>query len=357
MNEQDHFSKIIRSFIFYPKYMSMWIDRLEDSFHHIPEKHQKLVPDFERRIQNMRTAASINTDFVSNIVQSHQIFENVETTVDLEQLNTQAFNVGHEGFHAQGYDMDKVKSTLRQFMRDWSEEGKTERDQCYKPILDELSAKFPEISERAKIRVLTPGAGLGRLTFEIARLGFSSQGNEYSYFMLLASNFILNRCQREKQFKLFPYLHASSNVVHNGDPFRLVHIPDIAPAKNLPPNIEFSMAAGDFTEIYRNQKGEWDVVVTCFFIDTAKNIVEYIELLSEMIKPGGVWINLGPLLYHWAEIPGEFSVDLTYEQLRGVIKTWFRFEKEESRVSSYVGDNLSMMRVLYNCPFFVAIRE
>ena len=39
--------------------------------------------------------------------------------------------------------------------------------------------------------------------------------------------------------------------------------------------------------------GSWDAVVTCFFIDTAHNIVEYLEIIYKVLKPGGVWINLG----------------------------------------------------------------
>lgn len=35
-------------------------------------------------------------------------------------------------------------------------------------------------------RVLVPGAGLARLCLEVAALGYEAQGNEYSYFMLLA---------------------------------------------------------------------------------------------------------------------------------------------------------------------------
>ena len=34
--------------------------------------------------------------------------------------------------------------------------------------------------------------------------------------------------------------------------------------------------------------GVWDAVVTCFFIDTAHNIVEYIEIISRILKDGGV---------------------------------------------------------------------
>ena len=43
------------------------------------------------------------------------------------------------------------------------------------------------------VQVLVPGAGLGRLAFEIAKRGYSCQGNEFSLFMLFASNFVLNK--------------------------------------------------------------------------------------------------------------------------------------------------------------------
>lgn len=42
----------------------------------------------------------------------------------------------------------------------------------------------------------------------------------------------------------------------------------------------------------------------CLCVDTAPNIVEYIETIYKLLKPGGVWINLGPLLYHWQSADG-----------------------------------------------------
>ena len=27
--------------------------------------------------------------------------------------------------------------------------------------------------------------------------------------------------------------------------------------------------------------------------------IRYVEAIYKMLKPGGIWINLGPLLYHW----------------------------------------------------------
>jgi len=37
----------------------------------------------------------------------------------------------------------------------------------------------------------------------------------------------------------------------------------------------------------------WDCVATVFFIDTAHNIVAYIENIWKILKPNGYWINMG----------------------------------------------------------------
>lgn len=90
-------------------------------------------------------------------------------------------------------DTERVQITLKQIARDWSSACEDERDQCYQPIIDALLAQYSTETDLKDIRVLVPGAGLGRLTYEIALRGFYCEGNEFSYFMLLAANFILNR--------------------------------------------------------------------------------------------------------------------------------------------------------------------
>lgn len=94
-------------------------------------------------------------------------------------------------------DMDKVQSTLKQFVRDWSEDGRQERRQCYDPILDELESIYGNLTsiQRSRTKVLVPGAGLGRLAYEIASRGFVCQGNEFSLYMLMGSNYVLNKCK------------------------------------------------------------------------------------------------------------------------------------------------------------------
>ena len=42
---------------------------------------------------------------------------------------------------------------------------------------------------------------------------------------------------------------------------------------------DMSMVAGEFVEIYSKQENKWDCVVTCFFLDTAHNIIECIECI------------------------------------------------------------------------------
>ncbi len=37
----------------------------------------------------------------------------------------------------------------------------------------------------------------------------------------------------------------------------------------------------------------WDSICTAFFIDTAHNVIKYIETIWAILKPGGFWINIG----------------------------------------------------------------
>jgi carnosine N-methyltransferase len=140
----------------------------------------------------------------------------------------------------------------------------------------------------------------------------------------------------------------------NADQIRPVHFPDVSPS-DLPPNSNFSMVAGDFLDVYTEPEC-WDCVATVFFIDTAHNVIAYIETISKILKPGGYWINLGPLLYHFADMPNESSVELSYEELRSVILS-FNFEiiKEETGLSAkYTQNQRSMLKYEYDCVFFVA---
>lgn len=123
---------------------------------------------------------------------------------------------------------------------------------------------------------------------------------------------------------IFPWLHSFSNHVsteHNL--LRSVRVPDVVPSDILGGRGGFSLVAGDFEEVYGpthwfdpdhddgdgdangydaeedeesghvNQRGRWGAVVTCFFIDTARNVLNYLRIIHGLLDEGGVWINLG----------------------------------------------------------------
>ncbi|RPB29262.1 N2227-domain-containing protein, partial [Terfezia boudieri ATCC MYA-4762] len=306
--------------------------------------------------------------------------------------------------HATPEDMEKVKSTLKQFYRDWALEGHAERERCYKPVLDELY----------EIKVLVPGAGLGRLAFDIVCAGFESQGNEFSYHQLVASNFVLNCTSKVNEFTIRPFIHSFSHHLTRQNHLRSVQIPDVHPGhllinrtSTLPQNpyssspppssststpsfppyslpaTRFSMIAGDFLQCYASEgsTNAWDAVCTVFFIDTAPNVIAYVETIYRVLRKGGVWINLGPLLWHWegrempersaggtggrrgriSGIEGTGSVELTLEEVLGVVEACgFRIEKrglsQEGVRTGYIQDERSMLNYEYRAQYWVAVK-
>jgi len=62
------------------------------------------------------------------------------------------------------------------------------------------------------------------------------------------------------------------------------------------------MVGGDFVEVYTKQSESWDCVACSFFLDTAHNIILYLEVIFKTLKPGGYLLNFGPLLYHYANM-------------------------------------------------------
>lgn len=237
-------------------------------------------------------------------------------------------------------------------MREWSSEGENERNECFQPILFEIERLFAGY-QPAEVNVLVPGAGLGRLPFEIARRGYSCQGNEYSLFMLFASNFILNKCTTLNAYTVYPWVHQSVNNLTYCAPLRGVRFPDISP-QSLSSGAEFSMVAGNFIDIY-SELDRWHCICTCFFLDTGRNPLVYVEKIWQILRPGGFWINVGPLLYHYANGADGQSIEPSWDLLRDAIKSFgFQFLREQANLSTHYTQNpQSMLTYRYKSMFFV----
>ena len=247
-------------------------------------------------------------------------------------------------------NISKVRSTLKQFVREWSVEGAIERRICFERILQGLRTWLP--LDGSPLFVLCPGSGLGRLPYEICRAGYDCQGNEFSYHMLLGAHYVLNTLQQK--CVIYPYILNNSNLRTNH--VQSVEIPDVFPSNT---SGQMSMCAGEFVEVYEKQGvGIADGIVTCFFIDTAKNILLYIRTIANAVKTGRVWINFGPLLFHYAEQNDQISIELSWEEIRELILEYFDFLEEETNVKCVYSANAeSLQQTVYECIYFAAKRN
>ncbi|XP_034946190.1 carnosine N-methyltransferase isoform X2 [Chelonus insularis] len=323
------------------------IRKTENYLNSLPSHHQQLLVNYREHLQQVRMCIEHNAEIIKLITRGAPcIFENVSPPNDQNEstLNPRPILA----------DQEKVQATIKQLVRDWSIQGIDERKTCYQPIIDEIIRQFPsEHCTSSEINILVPGAGLGRLAYEIAKRGYRCQGNEFSLFMLFASHFVLNKCREVNSFKIYPWVHQYMNNLCSSHQTQDVFFPDVNPS-DLPEDAQFSMTAGDFLEVY-NENEHWNCIATCFFIDCANNIVQFIETIYKILKPGGLWINLGPLLYHFSDMPGEDSIEPSYEVIRQVIKGFgFIIEKEQTQVRTRYAQNInSMLQCEYNSVYFV----
>ena len=322
VEEMNHFREIVESFKNY--------------------RHDSQILSDKRT----RTAIDINSILTSAIVaDSEGLFGNTNPREDSPGPTAER-------------NISKVRSTLKQFVREWSKDGEEERNASFKLLVDAMKRHLPvpEDGKGPNPSVICPGSGLGRLPYELSKAGYDAQGNEFSYHMILGSHFILNSGHLDvESVVIFPYCLNTVHSISEKSRLRPVRIPDEVPRRTRG---QMSMCAGEFVETYERQGYNIaDGLVTCFFIDTAKNILLYIRTFAGMLRPGAVWANLGPLLYHYAEQNDEVSIELSWEEVRELICEYFEILEEQKNVDCVYSTNKeSLSQTEYHGIFFVARR-
>lgn len=358
----------------------------------LSEEDRQLIPWYTKHTEHLKMCININEEFTKRLAVSVALDWGVSTNPNDWAPST-------------NMEYDKVRSTMLQMAREWSSEGADERAVINRKIQQDILELYPE--NHSEVKILVPGCGLGRLVFDLVKEGYWCQGNEFSYHMLLASSFVLNHSSFAHENSIFPYLHKSSYLVKRLNQIRPVTFPDYNPldihkvSENSNVNVDelMSMAAGSFTDLYgppglslsetysndpnaevfRNQNKEsYDVLVTCFFLDTASNIIDYLKTIYYSLKTGGRWINFGPLLWHFEDDYNAHYVDrkndngniekvpsimkgleLSKEDLIDLVKTiGFEFEKHESEIeSTYCADTKSLGAFIYKCEYWVCVKK
>ncbi|CZT08939.1 related to putative trehalase [Rhynchosporium graminicola] len=370
----------LSSFYQYPKVSHYNTTHLRrQSFYALPRVHLELLT--ARPFSYLNVLDAVDDAIDSNAELSLAIFRSgVETFGSTNPPSVSDAKSNEWRGKATSNDFEKARSTLRQFFRDWSTEGSAEREACYSPVIKALK-KEQQAHPGSNLKVLVPGAGLGRLVFDLCCEGFDTEGNEISYHQLIASSYILNHCPEAQKHTLFPWVHSFSNHKSRANHLKSVLVPDIHPAAVMgavkKPG-KMSMSASDFLLLYGDddQKDSFDAVATVFFLDTAPNVIRYIEVISNCLRTGGLLVNIGPLLWHFENnAPGAHgrekeanddqgakgiadpgSIELTDDEVVALIeKLGFDIEHRESGIAApYIQDVESMVQNTYMASHWVA---
>lgn len=117
-------------------------------------------------------AVKTNAQFIGKVLSPKSLFSNAG---EIEPNSNGPEAGGSNGLTLS--DVDRVRTVLKQIAREWSDAGKVERNQSFQPLIDVVEEHFGKtpVSDRKSIRILVPGAGLARLPWELARLGYTVQ--------------------------------------------------------------------------------------------------------------------------------------------------------------------------------------
>lgn len=343
--ERKYFLAVLHTFQSYRKQSLLRIENKEKYLASLPKHHKNWLETYRSDLESFKQAVEVNAEYLPKVLQhANYMFENVYNSNE-----GKTHSEGEVGTLSEG--LDKVQNVFKQAMRDWSALGAEEREQCNGPIIEAIEKEFDGVADRADIRVLVPGAGLGRLAYEVAARGFVSEGNEFNLFMLIVSYHILNCCKTVEEFQVFPWIHQYCNNLSAQDQTLSVRFPDVRIDLS---GDTFSMTAGDFLEVYTEPE-RWHCVATCFFIDCASNVVQFIERIYNILRPGGVWINLGPLLYHYSDVKEKQSIEPSFEVLLDVVKhAGFAIEDQRTGLKTrYCQNPRAMLQYEYDSVYFV----
>ncbi|CAN8073175.1 unnamed protein product [Agarophyton chilense] len=239
------------------------------SFERLSEVDRSLIPNLPIRLSHAAEAVEHNADVIERIAE----LAGIDNSFDPDEII-------HDELEQTVADFPDVVDGLLAIVRDWSVVGEKDRMLTYDPIIHALDEAVEDaitsgaVAERKYFSVLVPGASLGRLSWELARLGLAVQGVESSYLQLFMCNFVLNgKATPENPLHLYPFAHHTGMIRSIDEQLKEVEFPDANPR----------------------------------------------VLEAKILKIGAVWINHGCLDFKYDDSLTESSVEITKEELDLVI--------------------------------------
>ncbi|KAJ1310024.1 hypothetical protein OPQ81_006778 [Rhizoctonia solani] len=373
-------------------------------------RHARIAAEigYNEKLDRFREAISMNNLVASKIV-THTVLQKDLVPLDVGGLGA----YGTNGWSDDGpTDLSRVVEALKHCVRDWSTDADEERIRVFTPILNVL--RQVPVHQRNKTKVLVPGAGLCRLAWEITRMGFDVTANEVSSYMTLPFRMLLDETATPTAncHTVCPHYSWLSHTRSNDNLFQSAVFPDILPRIDMDGGLiesqcsnnttkksktfdelyvsggKFELIESDFlslsSPIQPSDRG-YDFIVTLFFIDTATNVLAYLDQIYALLRNnrglaapspgsrlslGGTWINLGPLLW-----PPGASLEPSLEEVLALAERVgldIVGEHHSARSSNeavnpveirrtlecqYTANRAGMMKWMYQAEFWVAKRR
>ena len=157
--EAEHFADVARAFRQHAAFaMSHWANH-QYRFHSLPESQRQVLPDalkrdtddFNKRATQFKEAA-IRNQFCLDCILRHAGVPHSQEITSMAQT-------------AEESHISKISSVLRSLARDWSSDGRAEREMAYTPVIRQIQTYLP-ISRASNFRpkICVPGSGRFELT-------------------------------------------------------------------------------------------------------------------------------------------------------------------------------------------------
>lgn len=311
-------------FLNYEKYNEYIPKKLESNYQKLEPKYLSKLPfDYKEKVKKVKEGMKTNQEFFTKIANFYL------KTFDYVQLSQEYIN------NFENEEQSFVgKLFLEILTREWTEEGQKERAKSIPLIIEELKRYYnyenKELMDKG-VNVLVIGYRFGRILYELAKLGYSVEGNERSYFYSLIANYLFNYSKKNENC-ICPRISSFCSSFTEESVTKKHYFPDVDIHEDLKDvkKEKITITKREFETEYENKTNLFDCVITAFSTEEAKNIINFTEIINNVLKKGGVWINLGGLSNIYSEYGG---FDLTWEEWKHVIlKSGFEIKKEEKPV-------------------------
>ena len=311
------------------EYYNQYIpNKIEENYKKLDSKYLAKLPfDYKEKVNKVREGMKTNQAFFTKIA---NLYINTFNYVQLTDEYIDQYNQEEQSFIGKLY--------LQLLVREWGQEGQEERSKSITPVIQELKNYYDYENKTLMdkgVNVLVIGAKFGRVVYELAKLGYNVEGNERTYLYLLVANYLFNY-SKKNEMCVCPRISSFCSSFTEQSVTKKHSIPDVDICSDLK-NVKkdaIKITKRHFEIEYADKKDLFDCVVTVFGTDETKNMINFTEMVHNVLKKGGVWINLGGLNSVFSEYGG---FDLTWEEWKHVIlKSGFDIKREETPVLPYI---------------------